>query len=121
MRHALWTLVAAITVSFAALGDTGTPFPAGTKVEVGTPAGTVTGTLQDRVKDGWITLLEIGRSGPTIIPERSIGFIRLQAPFAPKAATASADREHFLFGHPSSGPGSSPRRWWPRRLSPTAW
>src|SRR5688572_10149359 len=102
MRTAFVALFASVALSWAALGDTGTPYPAGTKVEVGTPAGTVSGTLQDRIKDGWISVLESGRKLATAIPERSVGFIRPDAPPKKVAfdALTDATSDHFLFGMP---------------------
>lgn len=108
MRHAFFAITATIAFSLAALGDTGTPFPAGTNVEVGTPAGTVSGTLQDRIQDGWLTVLEVGQKVPTLIPERSVGFIRPDAKAferfrdlkARRHAVPAAIVEHYVFGHP---------------------
>lgn len=105
MRAALFSLATTLALSFAALGETGTPYPPGTKVEVGTPAGSVSGILKDRIKDGWISILEPGRKLPTAVPDRSIGFIRPEAlpkgpasPHMPPPPEASSD--HYVFGHP---------------------
>jgi endonuclease G len=107
MRSAFLGLIASLALSFAALAETGTPYPPGTKVEVGTPAGTVSGTLKDRIKDGWISVLEPGRKLATAIPERSIGFVRPEALALPppKAlgdapSTAESLLDHVVFGLP---------------------
>lgn len=112
MRKAFIGLLTFGAIGLVAVADTGTPFPSGTKVEIGTPAGTVSGTLRDRTKDGWLFLLEPGRALPTAIPERAVGFIRPMAPkdsaklaktmappMAPPDASAAAPM-HFVFGQP---------------------
>ncbi len=109
-------LVVAVAAAVGA-AETGTPFPAGTKVEVTTPSGTVAGVLEDRTTAGWVMVREPGRPGPTAIPERSVSFLRPTAPAAapgaragqaapkapaPKSPTPKtpASEEHFIFGQP---------------------
>jgi endonuclease G len=106
-RLPLAVLLCSAAVAVCAAAETGTPYPAGTKVEVATPAGTVTGTLQDRTTDGWILVQEAGRQSATAIPERSVGFLRvgnLAAPVRPAAPTAAAragdTSDHYLHGRP---------------------
>lgn len=79
-------LLAALTAATAALcglAETGTPYPAGTDVEVSTPGGTVAGVLVDRTTPGWVMVRETGRKAATAIPEKSIAFVR---PGAERAA-----------------------------------
>src|SRR5687767_10539858 len=103
-RLLLALLFCAPAVAVCAAADTGTPYPAGTKVEVATPAGTISGTLQDRTSGGWILVQESDRRSPTAIPEKSVGFLRVGELAAPARATAvaaaNASAEHFLHGQP---------------------
>jgi DNA/RNA endonuclease G (NUC1) len=97
-------------VGVCALADTGTPYPAGTKVEITTITGVVSGQLQDRTTTGWLMLLEPGRQDPTAIPEKAVGLVRraavanpvpppkVSAKTPPSAAVASSD--HFMYGRP---------------------
>lgn len=70
------TVLGVLTVVLVAVADTGTPFPAGTPVEVATPVGTVTGNLQEQTTPGWVMVQEEGHRSSTAIPEKSIGFVR---------------------------------------------
>jgi|GEM_PF-3516057 endonuclease G len=104
-----------VAAALGALADTGTPFPAGTSVEVGTPAGTVKGVLEDRTKEGWVLVREPGQDAATAIPEKNIGFVKTTKTVAtgnnkkgttggsnPPAAedTSTAASEHFIHGQP---------------------
>lgn len=104
-----------VAATLGALADTGTPFPAGTSVEVGTPAGTVKGVLEDRTKEGWVLVREPGQDAATAIPEKNIGFVKTTKTVAtgnnkkggtggsnPPAAedTSTAASEHFIHGQP---------------------
>lgn len=100
-----FTLTVALATAVAAVADTGTPYPAGTGVEVTTPAGTVSGVLEDRAAPGWVMVKEPGRKTATAVPEKSVSFIRA-AQAAPKAAPASATAvaapgsDHSIHGQP---------------------
>lgn len=83
-----FTLAAALVAAAIAVADTGTPYPAGTGVEVTTPAGTVSGALEDRSADGWVMVREPGRATATAIPDRSVAFIRPAGVVTPKKGAA---------------------------------
>ncbi len=101
----LLALLLGPVAAVAAVADTGTPYPAGTTVEVTTTAGTVVGTLKDRPVAGWLLVQESGRAQPTAIPDKAVGFLRVGpaappqpvTPPGPLSVTAAA---HVLHGRP---------------------